>query len=76
MKLLFIIVLVLVVVWVWRSGRRGAPRENAGPGPSAGTPHDMFRCPVCEVHLPRAEGLPGANGLLYCSHEHRLREGG
>jgi uncharacterized protein len=33
------------------------------------------RCPVCAVHLPRADAVAGAGGTLYCSQEHRLQGG-
>jgi uncharacterized protein len=35
----------------------------------------MVRCPVCSLHLPRNDALPGTSGRLYCSHEHRSTGG-
>lgn len=76
MKYLLVLA-VLVVAWlVWRSGRRDAGRPAAPrPGTAPALPRDMVRCPVCAVHLPRPDALPGASGRLYCCAEHR-RDGG
>jgi uncharacterized protein len=74
-----LVVAVLVIAWlVWRSGR--AREEGDKPAaPSAGRapalPQDMVRCPVCAVHLPRPDAVPGSSGRLYCCAEHR-RDGG
>ena len=76
MKYLILLAVVLIVIWLVRGGRRGdAPRRNA-TGTPAGQPQDMVECPVCQVHLPRADALPGPDGRLYCCAEHRLRAGG
>jgi uncharacterized protein len=63
---------------VWRNNRLRDERESRAqqpPGP-ARAPQEMVSCPVCGVHLPRSEAVPGARGILYCSKEHRLRAGG
>jgi uncharacterized protein len=68
---------VLVVVYLlWRSQR--APRDGAGQarGGQPALPQDMVRCPVCSVHLPRADALQAVDGQLYCSAEHRTAAGG
>jgi uncharacterized protein len=76
MKYLVVIVVVLAVIWFVRNNRR-----DAGDGASARTPRplappqDMVRCPVCAVHLPRADALPGPDGRLYCCADHRARGG-
>lgn len=74
MKYLILLVVVLVVLWLLRSGRRNdAPpsrKRKDGPGTS---PQDMVQCPVCLVHLPRSDALPGPDGQLYCCAAHRLR---
>lgn len=77
MKYLVLFAVLLVVYLLWRSQRSDG---QAGSGRSPDTPplalpQDMVRCPVCSVHLPRAEAVPGNNGLLYCSPEHRLSDG-
>ena len=79
MKYLLLIVLLVVAYNVWRSGRlrderasRPPPRAQGKPG----APQEMVSCPVCGVHLPRSDAVAGAGGILYCSHEHRLRAGG
>ena len=79
MKYLVLLIVVLVVIWAIRHARRddarngapGAARPAAPPGP----PQDMVECPVCSVHLPRTDALPGPDGRLYCCAEHR-RHGG
>ena len=76
MKYLVVIVVVLAVIWFVRNNRR-----DAGDGASArkprplAPPQDMVRCPVCAVHLPRADALPGPDGRLYCCADHRARGG-
>ena len=78
MKYLLVLA-VLVVAWlVWRSGRERV-RDQSPPAPRAAPPvalpQDMVRCPVCSVHLPRPDAVPGASGRLYCSADHRLLGG-
>ncbi|HXD39633.1 MAG TPA: PP0621 family protein [Ramlibacter sp.] len=83
MKYLLVLAIVLAVFWYWRANRRGdASREGpAGaapkspPGAATRQPQDMVQCPVCLVHLPRTDALPGPGGRLYCCAEHRLRAG-
>lgn len=76
MKYLILLAVVLAVVWYWRRGRdTGLPRDTRRPG-AAQLPQDMVQCPVCSVHLPRVDALPGPDGQLYCCAEHRLRAGG
>ena len=74
MKYLVLIIVVLVVFWFWRRAQReNPPSQSAAPPPKQ---QDMVQCPVCSVHLPRSDALPGPNGQLYCCAEHRLRAGG
>ena len=72
MKYLVLLVVVLAVVWFWRRGQRvdGAARGRPGAAPAQ---QEMVQCPVCSVHLPRSDALPGPGGQLYCCAEHRLR---
>ena len=74
MKYFILLVVVLAVVWYWRNARGGEPqggdKPKAGPG---ALPQDMVRCPVCSVHLPRSDALPGPDGQLYCCAAHRLK---
>ena len=74
MKYLLVLAVVLVAVWIWRNNRRKEQQQPAAKAPVP-QPQDMVRCPVCSVHLPRSDALPGPNGQLYCCHEHRLRAG-
>jgi uncharacterized protein len=75
MKYLVLIGVLLVVYLLWSSKRRAQKEESSAPPARPALPQDMVRCPVCSVHLPRADALPGGNGLLYCSAEHRTRAG-
>lgn len=75
MKYLLVLAVVLVAVWLWRNNRRGEKARPAAPPRPLAAPQDMVRCPMCSVHLPRNEALPGSDGQLYCCHEHRLRAG-
>lgn len=79
MKYLLIAVLVLAVVWLWRQQRQARQNEAAresqrkAPRPSSElTP--IVACQVCQVHLPRADALPGPQGF-YCSDAHRRQAG-
>lgn len=75
MKYLVLLAVVLIVIWLWRGSRRADSPRNKAPG-GAEQPQDMVECPVCHVHLPRADALPGPDGRLYCCAEHRPRAGG
>ena len=76
MKYLVVLVVVLVVFWYWRRAMRAGPPPKAGAQPAAPPQQqDMVQCPVCLVHLPRSDALPGPDGQLYCCAEHRLRAG-
>ncbi len=71
---------VLAVAYLWwrntRLERKAAPPPAAPPPAAPAEPQDMVQCPVCAVHLPRTDALPGPDGALYCSQEHRQRAGG
>jgi uncharacterized protein len=80
MKYLMLIGLLLAVVWLWRLQHRNTlrkPRTSRTPKPTATNlpPTEMVACEVCGVHLPRAEALPGPQGL-YCSDAHRRQAQG
>jgi uncharacterized protein len=76
MKFLLLVAIVLAVIWFMRGARRidrgPAGRRRAGSPPP---PQDMVECPVCHVHLPRADALPGPGGQLYCCADHARRAG-
>ena len=79
MKYLLVIAIVLIAVWVWRNNRREdklEQRDRQQPRTPLAQPQDMVRCPVCSVHLPRSDALPGPGGALYCCQDHRVRAGG
>ncbi|MEO7548036.1 MAG: PP0621 family protein [Ramlibacter sp.] len=75
-----VLIAVVALAWIYWRSKRG--NGEAPPGPQAGVrpdapaalPEDMVRCPVCALHLPRAEATAGAQGRLYCSHEHLLAD--
>jgi uncharacterized protein len=70
-KYLIVIAVVLLVLW-WVRGNRGNREQASGTNaPKTALPQDMVQCPVCSVHLPRADALPGPGGQLYCCAEHR-----
>ena len=76
MKYLILLLVVLAVLWLWRNAR-GRDGNGAAPRPGqTPLPQDMVRCPVCSVHLPRSDALPGPLGQLYCCAAHRERANG
>lgn len=75
MKYLLVLAVVLVAVWIWRNNRRIEQQERPPAKQPPPAPQDMVSCPVCSVHLPRSDALPGPDGQLYCCQEHRLRAG-
>jgi uncharacterized protein len=79
-KFLIVLLVVLVGVFIWRSNRRServernerAARTASRPTPSKPPQlEDMVSCPVCALHLPAADAVPGRSGALYCSAGHR-----
>ncbi len=79
MKYLIVLAVVLVGIWFWRNNRRAElrdkQRDKARQRPAAIAPTEIVACAVCEVHLPRAEALPGGRGV-YCSDAHRRQAEG
>ena len=77
MKYLLLFAVLFVAYMLWRNARVRDDRETSSrrPPPPA-NPQEMVSCPVCGLHLPRSEAVPGQRGILYCSNEHRLRAGG
>jgi uncharacterized protein len=73
MKYLLVLAVVLAVVWLLRANRRADPPERSAPRQGPAQQQEMVQCPICSVHLPRSDALPGPNGQLYCCAEHRLR---
>ncbi|MEJ6020967.1 PP0621 family protein [Ramlibacter sp. PS4R-6] len=75
-KILLVIAVVFAVIWFLRGARTASRGEGEPKRPAAPpAPQDMVECPVCRVHLPRADALPGPDGQLYCCAEHRQRAG-
>jgi len=80
MKYLLVLVIAFVVIWLWKSTRRTDISEKANAAASKKSkqkmvPTEIVACDVCGVHLPRAEALPGPDGI-YCSSAHRQQAGG
>lgn len=73
MKYLLVLAVVVVAYLLWRGGRTREVQHGRRGTPAL--PQDMVRCPVCSVHLPRPDAVPGTSGRLYCCAEHR-RTGG
>lgn len=72
MKFVLLALLIAAVIW-WLMGARRVGKPPAGsppPAPSATEPSVMVACAHCGVHLPRAEALPGPDGV-FCSEAHR-----
>lgn len=76
MKYLVLLVVLLVAYMVWRNNRLEERRDRRPPPRQVPGPQEMVRCPVCGVHLPKPDAVRGADGVYYCSDEHRLRAGG
>lgn len=76
MKYLVLLAVIAIVYLLWRNARLGGRSRDQQAAPRVPGPQEMVSCPVCGLHLPRAEAVTGADGLLYCSHDHRLRAGG
>jgi uncharacterized protein len=78
MKYLVLLAVIFAVLWFVRNNRRDdTPSSSAGAAPRRGAPpvqQEMVECPVCKVHLPRTDALPGPGGRLYCCTEH-VRKG-
>jgi len=81
-KYLILAVVVVALVWLWRHQRdrdardaaeeaaeasaKAAKRKTKSPEP----PHDIVACPVCGLHLPKRDAVPGTLAL-YCSADHQ-----
>ena len=70
MKWLLVLLVLALAVLMWRSGRRQPPQRVAKPDAPDPATQDMVLCPVCAVHVPRADAFAGRRGE-YCSAEHR-----
>ncbi len=76
MKYLVLLAIILAVIWLVRTNRRpGKGKPDAPPRQNLDEPQDMVRCPVCSVHLPRTDALPGPDGRFYCCADHRSTGG-
>jgi uncharacterized protein len=77
MKYLVLFAVVLVIIWFIRNNRRADEPGDKPPRKDAlAPPQDMVRCPVCSVHLPRSDALPGPDGRMYCCADHLGRAAG
>jgi uncharacterized protein len=75
MKYLVLLAVLVIAYMVWRSARLER-RDAARRPPPADAPQEMVSCPVCGLHLPKPDAVRGADGLFYCSKEHRPGAGG
>lgn len=71
MKFLLLIVLAVLIIGYLRSSRgpRSAAQQDARADARATQP--MVACAWCALHVTRQEALPGRDGAVYCSAEHR-----
>jgi uncharacterized protein len=77
MKWLLLLVLA-GLCWMWWRHRRVSSRagdQASGQTPPNPSPQAMVDCPVCGLHLPRADAVAGRLGA-YCSEDHRARHEG
>jgi uncharacterized protein len=75
MKFVLLVAIFFVVLWIIRRGERADARPQSASRPPPPVQQEMVECPVCGVHLPRTDALPGPDGRLYCCAEHRQRAG-
>ena len=76
MKYLLVLAVVLAVIWFVRNHRPGPKSKEDPPRRDAlAPPQDMVRCPICSLHLPRTDALPGRDGRMYCCAAHRVLAG-
>ena len=79
MKYVVLVAVIVAILWLLRHARTRREADDGRPakGPPAppAVQQDMVECPVCRVHLPRTDALPGPGGRLYCCAEHRQRAG-
>ncbi len=72
----FFLLLVLAGLgWLWWRHLRVSQRTDEGSAsqtPPTQPPQAMVDCPVCGLHLPRADAVEGRLAA-YCSEEHRDR---
>ncbi len=74
MKYLFVLLVVVFALWLWRHNRQ-PPKAGRDAPRQADQQQEMVRCPVCALHVPKAEAVPGRQAW-YCSVEHRRRAEG
>ena len=74
----FLLLLLAALGWLWwryvRVSQRVGDKPQAPSAPTQ-TPLAMVDCPVCGLHLPRADAVVGRLGA-YCSEDHRVRHEG
>ncbi len=75
MKYLLVVAVVFAVYFFWRWARSAKGRPPDGKAAPPGALQDMVRCPVCSVHLPAADAVPGRLAS-YCSAQHRDQQEG
>lgn len=72
MKYLLVLGVIFVAVLIWRSNRRPDGRGKAAAPREL---ENMVHCPVCSVHLPLADAIPGKRAS-YCCVAHRQQAEG
>ncbi|MDZ4142934.1 MAG: PP0621 family protein [Burkholderiales bacterium] len=78
MKYLLVLAVVFVAALIWRSNRRSGESGDTAARGKAAPPRElenMVHCPVCSVHLPLADAVPGKRAS-YCCVAHRQQAEG
>lgn len=78
MKYLLVLAVVFVAVLIWRSNRQPGERGDTAGRRKAAPPRaveNMVHCPVCSVHLPATDAVPGQRAS-YCCVAHRQQAEG
>ncbi|MBX9610281.1 MAG: hypothetical protein K2X51_01495 [Burkholderiales bacterium] len=78
MKYLLVLGVIFVAVLIWRSNRQPDRRGDASGRGNAAAPRElenMVHCPVCSVHLPLADAVPGKRASYCCAAHRQQAEG-
>jgi uncharacterized protein len=74
-KYLLVLLVVVLGLWLLLRQRGGDPPAPPPAGPrrrGRKGPDEIVACAHCDLRVPRAEALTGADGRHYCSEAHRL----
>ena len=66
--------LLIYLLWRWYTTSNKANTDESSSGSQSEAANDaepMVQCAQCGLHLPVSEALPGPDGVVFCSREHR-----